>query len=288
MAEHDSRETDALLEAERGGTPRRLVRVSHSHYEPHSKWAGIRHKFRKAFAEFLGTAILVAFGSGAIAQLVFSHNNSWFTMSLGWGLGLTFGIYVSGGVSGGHLNPAVTLAQAIFRGLAWAEVPVYWTAQFLGAFAGALIVYVANYSAIQNADRNSTIGIFVTGPQTKSVSNTAAFLAEFIGTALLVLIILSTSDKGNTPAGNIQPLVIGLSLVAIGTSFGYETGFALNPARDLAPRLFTALFGWGFGVFTEASFYFWVPIVAPFLGAIGGAFIYDFLVYASGPSLLNN
>ncbi|KAG0351445.1 hypothetical protein BG005_009053, partial [Podila minutissima] len=100
MAEHDHRETEALLEAERGG-PRRLVRVtqSQSHYEPQSKWAGIRRKFRKAFAEFLGTAILVAFGSGAIAQLVFSHNNSWFTMSLGWGLGLTFGIYVSGGVS---------------------------------------------------------------------------------------------------------------------------------------------------------------------------------------------
>ncbi|KAG0083706.1 glycerol channel, partial [Podila epicladia] len=139
-----------------------------------------------------------------------------------------------------------------------------------------------------NADRNSTIGIFVTGPQTKHVSNTAAFIAELIGTALLVLVILSTSDKGNIPAGNTQPLIIGLSLVAIGTSFGYETGFALNPARDLAPRLFTALFGWGFGVFTESSWYFWVPIVAPFLGAISGAFIYDFLVYASGPSPLNN
>ncbi|KAF9328197.1 glycerol channel [Podila minutissima] len=284
MAEH---ETEALLEAERGG-PRRLVRITQSHYEPRSKWAGIRRKFRKAFAEFLGTAILVAFGSGAIAQLVFSHNNSWFTMSLGWGLGLTFGIYVSGGVSGGHLNPAVTLSQAIFRGLAWAEVPIYWAAQFLGAFAGALIVYVANYSAIQNADRDSTIGIFVTGPKTTHVSNTAAFIAELIGTALLVLVILSTSDKGNTPAGNTQPLIIGLSLVAIGTSFGYETGFALNPARDLAPRLFTALFGWGFGVFTESSWYFWVPIVAPFLGAVGGAFIYDLLVYASGPSPLNN
>ncbi|KAF9402926.1 hypothetical protein BGZ94_004781, partial [Podila epigama] len=98
MSEHDSRETDALLDAERGA-PRRLIRVPLSHYEPKSKWSRIRHKFRKAFAEFLGTAILVAFGSGAIAQLVFSHHNSWFTMSLGWGLGLTFGIYVSGGVS---------------------------------------------------------------------------------------------------------------------------------------------------------------------------------------------
>ncbi|KAG0341325.1 glycerol channel [Podila humilis] len=288
MADHDARETEALLAAEHGGPPRRLVRVTHNHYEPKSKWSGIRHKFRKAFAEFLGTAILVAFGSGALAQMVFSHNNSWFSMSLGWGLGLTFGIYVSGGVSGGHLNPAVTLSQAIFRGLAWAEVPIYWAAQFSGAFFGALIVYFANYNNIQNAERSTSQGIFVTGPQTKHVSTGAAFFAEFIGTALLVLVILSTSDKGNTPAGNIQPLVIGLSLAAIGTSFGYETGFALNPARDLAPRLFTALFGWGFGVFTQASWYFWVPIVAPFLGAVGGAFVYDLLVYSSGPSPLNN
>ncbi|KAG0053471.1 hypothetical protein BGZ83_001015 [Gryganskiella cystojenkinii] len=277
---HEARETDALLDRVESG-------VTRVRYEARSKWSGIRHKSRKAFAEFLGTAILVAFGSGAIAQLVFSQNNSWFTMSLGWGLGLTFGIYVSGGISGGHLNPAVTLAMAIFRRFAWADVLIYWIAQFAGAFAGALVVYVANYSAIKAADPAKTVGIFVTGLQTKDVSTTAAFIAEFLGTALLVLVILSTSDKGNTPAGNTQPLIIGLSLAAIGTSFGYLTGFALNPARDLAPRLFTAIFGWGFEVFTRQGWYFWVPIVAPFLGAIGGAFTYDFLVYA-GPSPLND
>jgi len=177
--------------------------------------------------------------------------------------------------------------MALFRGFAWADVLVYWIAQFTGAFAGALIVYVTNYSAIQAAKPEATVGIFITGLQTKDVTTTAAFIAEFLGTALLVLVILSTSDKGNTPAGNTQPLIIGLSLAAIGTSFGYETGFALNPARDLAPRLFTAVFGWGFEVFTRQGWYFWVPIVAPFLGAIGGAFTYDALVYA-GPSPLNN
>ncbi|KAF8947093.1 hypothetical protein BGZ47_010338 [Haplosporangium gracile] len=278
---HHSHETDPLIErVERG--------VAHAHYEAHSKWAGIRHKFRKGFAEFLGTAILVAFGSGAIAQLVFSHNNSWFTMSLGWGLGLTFGIYVAGGVSGAHLNPAVSLAMVIFRGLSWADFVVYSIAQFAGAFAGALVVYITNYSAIKDAAAEATIGIFITGRQSDAVSTTAAFVAEFLGTALLLLVILSTSDKGNTPAGNTQPLVIGLALTAIGTSFGYQTGFALNPARDLAPRFFTALFGWGLEAFTRQGWYFWVPIVAPFLGAIGGAFTYDVLVYASGPSPLNN
>ncbi|KAI1318849.1 glycerol channel [Mortierella claussenii] len=265
-----SHETDPLLEhGERG--------VGHIHaYEPHSKWAGVRHKFRKAFAEFLGTAILVTFGSGAIAQLVFSSNNSWFTMSLGWGLGLTVAIYVAGGVS------------AKIRGFAWAEGPKKWLAQFAGAFVGALIVYITNYSAIHAADPKTTVGIFVTGLQNEGVSTTAAFISEFLGTALLLLVILSTSDKGNTPAGNLQPLVIGLSLTLIGTSFGYQTGFALNPARDLAPRLFTSLFGWGFEAFTRQGWYFWVPIVAPFAGAIGGAFIYDLLIYASGPSPLNN
>ncbi|KAF8928998.1 Aquaporin-3, partial [Dissophora ornata] len=188
---------------------------------------------------------------------------------------------------GAHLNPAVTLVQVIFRGLPWSELPFYWVAQFAGAFAGALIVYISNYSAIQAADPAKTVGIFVTSLQTPDVSTTAAFIAEFLGTALLVLVILATSDKGNTPAGNAQPLIIGLSLAAIGTSFGYQTGFALNPARDLAPRLFTALFGWGFDVFTSQSWYFWVPIVAPFSGAIVGAFVYDLLVYG-GPSPLNN
>ncbi|KAF9353561.1 glycerol channel, partial [Mortierella sp. NVP85] len=189
---------------------------------------------------------------------------------------------------GAHLNPAVTLAQAIFRGFAWAEVPFYWIAQFAGAFVGALIVYIFNHAAIKDTDAALTIGIFVTGPQSAKVSTAAAFIAEFLGTALLVLVILATSDKGNTPAGNTQPLIIGLSLFAIGNSFGYLTGFSLNPARDLAPRVFTALFGWGLDAFTRQSWYFWVPIVAPFLGAIGGAFTYDLFVYASGPSPLNN
>ncbi|KAF9967228.1 glycerol channel [Mortierella alpina] len=281
LPHHHHSETDPLIErVERG--------AAHAHYEARSKWARIRHKFREAFAEFLGTAILVAFGSGAIAQLVFSQHNSWFTMSLGWGLGLTFGIYVAGGVSGAHLNPAVSLAMVIFRGLAWADFVVYSIAQFAGAFAGALIVYIFNHAAIQAADPKATIGIFVTGLQSENVSTAAGFFAEFLGTALLLLVILSTSDKGNTPAGNVQPLVIGLALTAIGTSFGYLTGFGLNPARDLAPRLFTSIFGWGLTAFTRQSWYFWVPIVAPFLGAIGGAFTYDLLVYSSGPSPLNN
>ncbi|KAK3827518.1 MAG: aquaporin-like protein [Benniella sp.] len=256
-------------------------------YHPTSTWSKLRRKFKKAFAEFLGTAILVAFGTGAIAQLTFSPHSSWFTMSLGWGLGLTFGIYVSAGISGAHLNPAVTLSQAIFRGFAWADVPIYWVAQFLGAFFGALITYTFNHRRFGAADDHKTIGIFVTGRGDDNVSTLAAFTAELIGTAFLLVVILATSDKFNTPAGNVKPLIIGLSLAAIGNSFGYETGFALNPARDLAPRLLTLIAGWGTYAFTRQDWYFWIPIVAPFVGAVVGNLLYDVFVYV-GPSPLND
>ncbi|KAG0324152.1 hypothetical protein BGZ99_002160 [Dissophora globulifera] len=189
---------------------------------------------------------------------------------------------------GAHLNPAVTLAQAIFRGFPLDEVLLYWVSQLLGAFVGAVIVFIINYHGFQIADRSSTIGIFVTGLQTDSVSTAAAFGAEFFGTAFLMLVILATSDEGNSPAGNIQPLIIGLLIVALINSFGYQSGCALNPARDLAPRVFIALAGWGTEAFTRQAYYFWVPIVAPFAGAIAGALSYDVLVYSSRPSPLSN
>ncbi|KAG0276380.1 glycerol channel [Linnemannia gamsii] len=246
-----------------------------------TKWARFRYKCRKPFAEFFGTAVMIAFGCGAVAQKVFSENNSWFTVSLAWGLGLIAAIYVAGGVSGAHFNPAVTLALAIFRGFPWAEVPVYWVAQLTGAFFGALIVFIGNLSALRAADRSTTVGIFFTGRQTAEVTTADAFIFEVIATALLLIIILATSDKGNNPAGNLQPLIIGLSITLIGTSYGYQTGYALNPARDLGPRFFTALFGWGFGVFSRQDYYFWVPIVGPVLGAIIGCCFYDFFIHSS-------
>ncbi|KAF9946697.1 hypothetical protein BGZ72_011214 [Mortierella alpina] len=248
-----------------------------------AKWIGIRYKYRKPLAEFLGTAIMIAFGCGAVAQTVFSENNTWFTVSLAWGLGLIIAIHVAGGVSGAHLNPAVTFALAVFRGFAWADVPIYWVAQMAGAFVGALIVYVANCSALRAADREKTMGIFFTARQTADISTVDAFVFEFIATALLLIIILATTDKKNLPAGVVQPLTMGLSITLIGTTYGYQTGYAINPARDLGPRFFTAISGWGFGVFSRQDYYFWVPIVAPFLGATAGACVYDVFICSSDP-----
>ncbi|KAG0045173.1 glycerol channel [Gryganskiella cystojenkinii] len=249
-----------------------------------TKWSEIRYRFRKPLAEFLGTAVLIAFGCGAVAQKVFSDDNTWFTVSLAWGLGLIAAIYVAGGVSGAHFNPAVTFTLAIFRGFPWADVPIYWISQLAGAFFGALIVYGGNRAALQAADRDTTVGIFFTGLQTPKVTTTDAFFFEVIATALLVIVIFATSDKGNNPAGGFQPLIIGLTITLIGTSFGYQTGYAINPARDLGPRFFTALSGWGFGVFSRQNYYFWVPIVAPFVGAIVGACVYDLFIHSVAPS----
>ncbi|KAG0377757.1 hypothetical protein BGX24_005498 [Mortierella sp. AD032] len=220
--------------------------------EDTSRWAFIRDKLRKAAAEFVGTVILTTFGFGAIAQL------------------------------GAALNPAVTLVLAIFRGFSWYDVPVYWAAQSAGAFVGALIIYLLNEPAIRLqtiADPNHTIGIFVTGLQTESTSTAVGFFAEFLGTALLVFVILATSEgRGITPTDpKFQPVVIGLTLTAIGMGLGAQTGFALNPARDFAPRVFVAVIGWGTSAFSRQGYYFWVPIIAPFLGAIGGALTHDIL-----------
>ncbi|KAG0271160.1 hypothetical protein BGZ95_001081, partial [Linnemannia exigua] len=241
-----------------------------------SRWAVIRDKLRRAAAEFVGTAILTTFGFGAIAQLVLTSSSSWGAMCSTWGLSLTLAIYASGGISGAALNPAVTLALAIFRNFSWFDVPLYWAAQSAGAFAGALIIYLLNEPAIRlqtASDPNHTIGIFVTGLQTKDTSTAVAFFAEFLGTALLVFVILATSEgRGITPTDpKFQPVLIGMTLTAIGMGLGGQTGFALNPARDFAPRVFVAAVGWGTNAFSRQGYYFWVPVIAPFLGAIGGA-----------------
>ncbi|KAG0069975.1 hypothetical protein BGZ89_001706 [Linnemannia elongata] len=240
------------------------------------KWISIRHKLRKAAAEFVGTAILVMFGFGAIAQLALTNNSSWATMTAVWGLALTLAIYAVGGISGAHLNPAVTLTMSVFRGFSYIDVPLYWVAQTSGAFVGALIVYILNEPAIRAAhvqDPSHTIGIFITGLQTSTTSLAVGFFAEFLGTALLVFVILATSEgRGITPTDpRFQPVVVGMTLTTIGLGLGQQTGFALNPARDLGPRVFVAVAGWGMEAFSRQGFYFWVPLVAPFFGAFGGA-----------------
>ncbi|KAF9424435.1 hypothetical protein BGZ76_003540 [Entomortierella beljakovae] len=259
-----------------GGIPSFLISIR-------NKWRIVRTTLRKPFAEFAGTGMLVVLGCGSVAQEVFlqgSEGVHFWNIAFGFGIALTAGIYCSAGISGGHLNPAVTIVMALFRGFPWAEVPLYILAQFLGGFCGALTVYLTSCSYFKDLPFRETQGIFFTQKQNPHVTTTDAFVSEMYGTAVLIIIILSTSDHKNTPAGSLQPLIIGLGLAAIALTFGYQTGFALNPARDLGPRFFTAIAGWGFHpVFSWQNYYFWVPIVAPITGAIGGACFYDALLH---------
>jgi glycerol uptake facilitator protein len=237
-------------------------------------------------AEFLGTFVLILFGTGVVAMVVLfpSHNpgetiHGGFTnITLGWGLAVTMGIYVAGKISGAHLNPAVTLALAVFRNFPWSKVIPYSIAQTAGAFAAAALVYW-NYSpAFHQADPQlqSTAGVFTTFPAFPGVPQ-AGFLDQLIGTGLLVLLIFAITDEFNAPPGaNLAPLMIGLVVVAIGMSFGGMHGYAINPARDLGPRLFTIVAGFRNNGLTDGTRVWWIPVVAPLLGGLAGAAIYDF------------
>ncbi|KAK9767212.1 glycerol channel [Basidiobolus ranarum] len=249
-----------------------------------TKWESFKTEHKPALAEFLGTFVLVLFGLGVNAQNTFNtyaSESAYLSNNLGWGLGLTAGIYVSGGVSGGHLNPAVTVTMAYLRKFSWTRVLSYIIAQFAGAFLAAVVVYFIYNPAlnVMGGDKFSlaSAGIFATFPQPFNTIG-SAFFAEFVGTAALTLGIFAITDERNNQGKGYVALAIGLHLTAIGICLGWMTGYALNPARDFAPRLFTALYGWGWEVFSAHDYYFWVPVVAPYAGGITGGLLYNLLI----------
>jgi glycerol uptake facilitator protein len=237
-------------------------------------------------AEFLGTFVLILFGIGVVAMVVLFPSNTpgatvhggYTNITLGWGLAVTMGIYVSGKISGGHLNPAVTLTMAVFRGFPWRKVVPYFIAQTGGAFLAAALVYRNYLPAFHQFDPQleKTAGVFTTFPAFPAVLQ-AGFLDQVIGTALLLLMVLAITDELNVPPGaNLAPLMIGLVVVAIGMSFGGMHGYAINPARDFGPRLFAAMAGFKNNGLADGPRVWWVPVVAPLLGGLVGAAVYDF------------
>ena len=239
-------------------------------------------------AEFLGTLVLIALGDGVVAMVSLFPSEpavpgevvkgGYTNITLGWGLAVLMGICVAGRVSGAHLNPAVTLALAVFRGFPWSRVVPYSLAQVAGAFAGAALVYVNYLPAFRHVDPDlsNTAGVFTTFPY-RSASWPFSLLDQVVGTALLVGLILAITDPRNEPvAPKLQPLAIGLVVVAIGVSWGGMHGYAINPARDLGPRLFTLAAGFQNTGFDNHAF--WVPVVGPLLGGLVGAAIYDGLI----------
>jgi glycerol uptake facilitator protein len=253
----------------------------------------------EAIGEFFGTMVLILFGDGCVAVYglftgVIGGVTTWPVIIFGWGFAVMLGIYVTGAISGAHLNPAVTLGLAATRRFPWNKVAPYMVAQVLGAFVAAAILYFVYQGALVNAlaANHLTIGDIAQGPtyggkgfgwvfytgHRSFVGTFGAFGDEFIGTALLVGLILAIVDGRNQPVqANLNPLIIGFLIVAIGASFGANTGYAINPARDFGPRLWIGFVS-GFASFSADNFYFWIPIVAPLLGGVVGAFIYDYTI----------
>ncbi|MFD6323159.1 MIP/aquaporin family protein [Streptomyces sp. NPDC058442] len=268
-----------------------------------------RRGYRKGLAgemlaEFLGTFVLILLGVGSVAVAVVGLPGSgrqtvdfgpanWLIISWGWGLAVVFGVYVAGGISGAHINPAVTLSFAVRRDFPWRKVLPYWLAQVVGAFVAAALVYASYRWAIDAANTKAgvprdqslaTYSIFATFPaEYFGGSWWGPLLDQIIGTGILLLLICALIDTRNmAPMSNLGPFLIGLVVVAIGLTFGTNAGYAINPARDFGPRLFTFFEGWGSialpGTFQWFSGYWWIPIVGPLIGGVLGTLAYDLII----------
>jgi len=265
-------------------------------------WWKYRQIIREAAAEFTGTMILIIFGTGVVNQVMLSSNTEvssspkgeYLSISFGWAAGTALGAWVGLGISGGHINPAVTLALATWRGFPWKKVPGYILAQLLGGFAGAALIY-GDYIHLINVHEGGThvrtmktATMFATYAA-EHMSNLACFFSEFFATAILVIVVLATGDKSNgAPPPGMVPLVLFILILGLGACLGMPTGYAINPARDFGPRLLTYMIGCGSSVFTyRHQYWLWCPIIAPIIGAQAGAMFYDVLLFNGKESIVN-
>jgi len=253
--------------------------------------AKIKSEFlRILLAEFAGTFVLITFGDGSVAQSILSKSTKGDFFSINWGyaVAVMLGVYVSLGVSGGHLNPAVTIAMAISGKLKnWKRnIPAYLIGQYLGSFCGAAVVFgiyhnqlmVYSGGALTVDGDKGTAGIFATYPS-PDINQLTGFFDQILGTGLLLFCVRGlTDDKNGRVPAFLQPFLIGLVVLNIGIAFGLNAGYAINPARDLSPRLFTLIAGYGPETFSAFDFWFYVPIVATHLGAVIGCTLYDLLI----------
>ncbi len=232
-------------------------------------------------AELLGTALLIFLGNGVVAGVVLrgtkNENSGWLVITIGWALAVAFAVYAVGGISGAHLNPAVTLALVATGQFDAALAMPYIAAQMLGAMIGAVLVYLHYLPHwAKTEDASAKLAVFCNAPAIRHT--TSNFISEFLGT--FVLLFGLSAIGANRFAEGLNPLVVGALVLAIGHSLGGTTGYAINPARDFAPRIVHALLpipgkgasDWG---------YSWIPVVAPILGGICGAITYRFFLLPS-------
>ena len=231
----------------------------------------------KFVAEVLGTGALILLGDGVVAGVLLAkskgQNSGWIVITMAWGLAVFCGVVIAGPVSGAHLNPAVTLAVAMNGGIPWSEVPVYWAGEMVGAFLGGVLVflhYYPHWAATEDADLK--LAVFSTGPAIRStVWN---FVSEVIGTFVLVFVIFAFANNGKAGLAALGALPVALLVVVIGLSLGGTTGYAINPARDLGPRIAHFLLPIPGKRDSDWS-YSWIPVIGPLVGAALAALVYQ-------------
>ncbi|SCU92740.1 LAFA_0F12552g1_1 [Lachancea sp. 'fantastica'] len=259
-------------------------------------WAKIRYQLREPFAEFLGTLILVIFGVGGNLQATVTKGagGSYESLSFAWGFGCMLGVYVAGGVSGGHVNPAVTISMAIFRKFPWKKVPVYIFAQIVGAFFGGAMAYGYFWSSITEFEGGAHIRTAATGAclftnPKDYVTWRNAFFDEFIGASILVGCLMALLDDSNAPpTSGMTALIVGFLVAAIGMALGFQTSFTINPARDLGPRIFASMIGYGPHAFHLTHWWWtWGTWGGPIAGGIAGALVYDIFIFTGCESPIN-
>lgn len=250
--------------------------------------------FREFVAECLGTFFLVTFGDASVAQSVLSkeEKGDFFSINWGFGMGAMLAVLICGGVSGAHLNPAVTLAMAIVGKHPWKKVLHYMAGQYLGGFLAAAVVlgvysegiyYYEDHVGNGTLNIGNTAGIFATYPYLWTTT-LGGLVDQIVGTMVLLIAICAITDEKNMQISKpLIPLYVGFTFVAIGVAFGANCGYAINPARDLSPRIITLIAGWGTTTFTVNDYWFWVPIVGPHVGAILGVFIYILCIEVHWP-----
>jgi glycerol uptake facilitator protein len=228
-------------------------------------------------AETIGTALLILFGDGVVAAVLLNkskaQNSDWIVIALGWGLAVAIGVYAIGQFSGAHLNPAVTLGFWIEGTTDGSDVPKYLIGEFLGAFAGATLVFLSYYRHFGDTeDPGLKLSVFSTGPAIRDYKWN--IVTEIIGTFALVFGVFAIVDNAAPGDSGLTPLLIGLLVAGIGLSLGGPTGYAINPARDLGPRIIHAIMPIP-GKGTSDWSYAWIPVVGPLIGGALGALAYD-------------
>ncbi|KAJ5143695.1 uncharacterized protein N7515_002482 [Penicillium bovifimosum] len=261
-------------------------------------WSKIRHKFREPLAEWLGTTMAMTLGLCATFSNFTSGGQagSYATTAAAWGFGFMVAIYTTGGISGGHLNPAISISMSVWRGFPARKCLIYITAQLLGAITAGGIAYAIYHDAIVQVStaakvpQNQSVAAQALITQPKPFVNPAtAFFTEFLGSAILFGVVLALGDDSNAPPGaGMQAFILGILISVIVLALGYNTGGCFNCARDFGPRLVAVMAGWGGQLFREThAWWVWGPWMADISGALFGAFVYDMAIFTGGESPVN-